>query len=755
MSSLAQDELGPRRRAVRAARRADRRGSGCDRLRPAARGVPPLPAARPRPRRLGDDDRPALPVRHRRRRPARRARRRHAGRRWPTSSASSSARSATTGCTPRPGSSGWPRDGGEARTRLLAALRDAPARRRDRVHATPRRGGAGRGRDPGRADGRARGAAGGPRSGRSSPTSTCRCRRPATAIRRGAGWTTATAFRWLWGEFTSVRRSEPGSDLVSARTSAAGTVERADAVREPRSPRWPTRRSRSCRSSISGWSRTSTSATDAIRGRPAADVRRLSGARADPLGRRGPAGRLRPAGRRPVRVSASRGRRIGSRTAGRRKLRAAGFAPPGAGPPDAPILVQLGTPLPCPHCGSATDGPRERLRPDPVPGDLPLHGLPPAVRSVQAGLARGGVGAAGRRGRRGGHDGRRDRPAGPRERARGRAARRRRGGDRARTRADPRGPGPPGGPAGPRRRQHRRLGRRAGSAGCADARTLDAVGAEAEVVIEAALEDLDLKRAIFRALDAAAGRTCSWPRTRARCRWDRSPIATARPGARARAALLQPGAGDAARRGRRRPSGPTRRSSSVRSRLMTAWGKTPVRCADSPGFIVNRVNRPFTLEALRMLEAGVASVEAIDAALREAGFPMGPFELIDLVGLDVNLAAAHGDLGGPGSPGAAAPVDDAGAARRRGSARSQDRRRVLSLRRCGTGGGRSGVRRWTDDAGRDRDPRSDPACDRGGGAARRRRRGRHRARDRPRPATRRRPPGRAVRAGVPRLQSTA
>ena len=46
---------------------------------------------------------------------------------------------------------------------------------------------------------------------------------------------------------------------------------------------------------------------------------------------------------------------------------------------------------------------------------------------------------------------------------------------------------------------------------------------------------------------------------------------------------------------------------------MTAWGKTPVRCADTPGFIVNRVNRPFTLEALRMLEAGEASVEAIDA----------------------------------------------------------------------------------------------------------------------------------------------
>ena len=47
---------------------------------------------------------------------------------------------------------------------------------------------------------------------------------------------------------------------------------------------------------------------------------------------------------------------------------------------------------------------------------------------------------------------------------------------------------------------------------------------------------------------------------------------------------------------------------------MRAWGKTPIACADQPGFIVNRVNRPFTIEALRILEEGAATVEAIDAA---------------------------------------------------------------------------------------------------------------------------------------------
>ena len=76
--------------------------------------------------------------------------------------------------------------------------------------------------------------------------------------------------------------------------------------------------------------------------------------------------------------------------------------------------------------------------------------------------------------------------------------------------------------------------------------------------------------------------------------------------------------------------------------IVTSWGKVPVRCTDTPGFIVNRVNRPFTLEALAILAEGRSSIERIDAAVRDAGFPMGPFELMDLVGLDVNLAAAKG-----------------------------------------------------------------------------------------------------------------
>ena len=84
--------------------------------------------------------------------------------------------------------------------------------------------------------------------------------------------------------------------------------------------------------------------------------------------------------------------------------------------------------------------------------------------------------------------------------------------------------------------------------------------------------------------------------------------------------------------------------------LVASWDKTPVRSADSPGFIVNRVNRPYTIEALRLIETGEASVEAVDDGMRAAGFPMGPFELMDLAGIDVNLAAARGVWEGLGRP---------------------------------------------------------------------------------------------------------
>jgi 3-hydroxybutyryl-CoA dehydrogenase len=73
--------------------------------------------------------------------------------------------------------------------------------------------------------------------------------------------------------------------------------------------------------------------------------------------------------------------------------------------------------------------------------------------------------------------------------------------------------------------------------------------------------------------------------------------------------------------------------------LMSRWNKTPVLASDTPGFIVNRVARPFYGESLRLLDEGVADCATIDWALKElGGFRMGPFELMDFIGNDINFA---------------------------------------------------------------------------------------------------------------------
>ena len=186
-------------------------------------------------------------------------------------------------------------------------------------------------------------------------------------------------------------------------------------------------------------------------------------------------------------------------------------------------------------------------------------------------------------------------------------------------------------------------------AGLRDALTLDALGAEAEVILEAALEELALKRTIFRTLDAAAPTETILATNTSALSIAAIAEATDRPGRVIGLHFFNPA-----------PLMPLVEvvsapdtDATVADRaaaLVERWGKTAVRTADTPGFIVNRVNRPFTLEALALLADGAAGVEAIDAALRAEGFPMGPFELMDLVGIDVNLAAARGVWEGLGRP---------------------------------------------------------------------------------------------------------
>jgi 3-hydroxybutyryl-CoA dehydrogenase len=68
--------------------------------------------------------------------------------------------------------------------------------------------------------------------------------------------------------------------------------------------------------------------------------------------------------------------------------------------------------------------------------------------------------------------------------------------------------------------------------------------------------------------------------------------------------------------------------------------KTPVICRDAPGFIVNRVARPYYIESLRLVEEGIADFATIDGLLEASGFRMGPFRLMDLIGNDINYAVS-------------------------------------------------------------------------------------------------------------------
>jgi 3-hydroxybutyryl-CoA dehydrogenase len=160
----------------------------------------------------------------------------------------------------------------------------------------------------------------------------------------------------------------------------------------------------------------------------------------------------------------------------------------------------------------------------------------------------------------------------------------------------------------------------------------------ADFVVEAAPEVLELKKEIFQALDRTcrsdvvlATNTSSLSVTEIGALTDRhdrvvgmhffNPVPAMRLVEVVRGARTSP------------------ETAALTAELTRLLGKEPVQARDTPGFIVNRIARPFPGEALRILGEGVAGVAQIDRAAKlGAGFPMGPFELMDLVGMDINFA---------------------------------------------------------------------------------------------------------------------
>ena len=164
---------------------------------------------------------------------------------------------------------------------------------------------------------------------------------------------------------------------------------------------------------------------------------------------------------------------------------------------------------------------------------------------------------------------------------------------------------------------------------------------DCEVVIEAAPEDLDLKRNLFERLASACG-----PETVLATNTSSlsvTAIASAVPEPQrivgmhffnppALMQLVEIVAGD--------ESGEP--ALELATEVARGMGRTPIRARDSVGFVANRCVRPFFLESLRMLAEGVAPHDEIDRIVRlGAGLRMGPFELMDLIGIDVNFAVAR------------------------------------------------------------------------------------------------------------------
>jgi 3-hydroxybutyryl-CoA dehydrogenase len=179
-------------------------------------------------------------------------------------------------------------------------------------------------------------------------------------------------------------------------------------------------------------------------------------------------------------------------------------------------------------------------------------------------------------------------------------------------------------------------------------RTLDEL--KVDLVIEAAVEQLDVKRALFQQIEAING-------TQTILSTNTSSISVS--------AISQ---------SMRDPSrciglhffNPADRmklvevvstpatAPAVRNELLefaAAIGKTSVEAKDSPGFIVNRVARPYYAEALKLVDDKKADLETIDALMKSTGFKMGPFELMDLIGVDINLSVTTSVWEGLGRPG--------------------------------------------------------------------------------------------------------
>lgn len=164
--------------------------------------------------------------------------------------------------------------------------------------------------------------------------------------------------------------------------------------------------------------------------------------------------------------------------------------------------------------------------------------------------------------------------------------------------------------------------------------------AATDLVIEAAPEKLDLKRDIFGVLDAAAPPHTLLASNTSSLSISAIASATTRPDKVLGLHFFNPAhimklveviRGDDT----------SEATLAAANTFVASLGKTAVQCIDTPAFIVNRVARPFYGEAFRVLGEQLADVATVDKLMKSIGFKMGPFELVDLIGCDVNFAVTQ------------------------------------------------------------------------------------------------------------------
>ncbi len=169
------------------------------------------------------------------------------------------------------------------------------------------------------------------------------------------------------------------------------------------------------------------------------------------------------------------------------------------------------------------------------------------------------------------------------------------------------------------------------------ARTLREL-ADADLIIEAAVEDLAVKRMIIRTLDPIVGPHTVLATNTSSLSIGAIAAAAHNPETVVGMHFFNPAPVMKLVEIVRGPHTSDETVKAVRE-AAAVMGKTAVQCSDTPGFIVNRIARPFYGEALRLLGEQAGTVESIDRIMRlEGGFRMGPFELMDLIGIDVNYA---------------------------------------------------------------------------------------------------------------------